>query len=314
MPQGSVLGVIVPLVHFEVFSILENKLIGYSDDSTLMAVVSSPVVRVTLAESLIRDIWGKKLNASKSNPMIVSRSRTMQPRSPPLTIRGTVLKESDDLVILGVTLDSKMTFQKHLRLVSKVASQRLGILRKFWRVFRDRSLLERYVRGFVLHVLEYCSAVWCSAVDTHLKLLDRAVSGARFLTGCVCECDIAHRRSVAVLCVLYKIRCNPMHRLNDALLGAYVPVLVTPCTLVALRYTCVPPRSTAGLLLPSQCLSGTILLTPYSMVWDWRVSRTWPMLFFIGLSCSIPTIVFYYFSLFIFSVYRLLLWGQGSSE
>ena len=30
---------------------------------------------------------------------------------------------------------------------------------------------------------EYCSAVWCSAADTHLKLLDRAVSGALFLTG-----------------------------------------------------------------------------------------------------------------------------------
>ena len=36
----------------------------------------------------------------------------------------------------------------------------------------------------------------------HLKLLDRAVSGARFLTGGVFECDISHRRSVAVLCML----------------------------------------------------------------------------------------------------------------
>ena len=78
--------------------------------------------------------------------------------------------------------------------------------------------------GFVLPVLEYCSVVWCSAADTHLKLLDRAVSGARFLTGGVFECDIAHRLSVAVLCILYKIRCNPMHRLNDALPGPYVPV------------------------------------------------------------------------------------------
>ena len=61
---------------------------------------------------------------------------------------------------------------------------------------------------FVLTVLECCSAVWFSAADTHLKLLDRAVSGARFLTGGVFECDISHRRSVAVLCMLYKIRCN----------------------------------------------------------------------------------------------------------
>ena len=95
---------------------------------------------------------------------------------------------------------------------------------------------------FVLPVLEYCSAVWCSAADTHLKLLDRAVSGAWFLTGGVFECDIAHRRSVVVLCMLYKIRCRPVHPLNGAQPGPYVPVWVTSGALVALRYTYAPPR------------------------------------------------------------------------
>ena len=78
-----------------------------------------------------------KLNASKTKTMIVSMSRTMHPQSPPLTIDGTVLKESDDLDILGVIFDSKLTFEKHLRSVSRAASQRLGILRKSRRVFHD---------------------------------------------------------------------------------------------------------------------------------------------------------------------------------
>ena len=30
--------------------------------------------------------------------------------------------------------------------------------------------------------LEYCSAIWCSAADTHLRLLDRVDSGASVLT------------------------------------------------------------------------------------------------------------------------------------
>ena len=68
------------------------------------------------------DLWGMKLNASKTKTMIVSRSRTMHPLSPPLTIRGTVLKESDDIALLGVTFDSKMTSEKHLLLVSRAAS------------------------------------------------------------------------------------------------------------------------------------------------------------------------------------------------
>ena len=67
--------------------------------------------------------------------------------------------------------------------------------------------------GFVLPVQEYCSAVWCSAADAHLKLLDRVVSGACFIAGGVLNCDLSHRRSVAGLCMLYKIRCNPKHPL-----------------------------------------------------------------------------------------------------
>ena len=49
------------------------------------------------------------MNVSKIKTMIVFRLCTMHPQSPPLTIGGTVLKEFNDLVILGVTIDSKMT-------------------------------------------------------------------------------------------------------------------------------------------------------------------------------------------------------------
>ena len=166
----------------------------------------------------------------------------MHPQSHLLTIGRTVLKESDDLVILGVTFDSKMTIEKHLRSVSRAASQRLGILRKSCQVLDDRSLLGRYSRGFVLPVLEYCSAVWCLAADTHLKLLDREVSGAQFLTWGMFDCDISHRRFVAVLCMLYKIRCNLVHSPNGALPGPYVPVQATCGALVAYQYTYAPLR------------------------------------------------------------------------
>ena len=96
MLQSSVLGpLLFRLYTSELFFILDDKLIGYADDSTLTAVVPSPGVRVSVAESLIRDLgrvrewcelWGMKLNASKTNTMIVSRFRTMHHQSPPLTI------------------------------------------------------------------------------------------------------------------------------------------------------------------------------------------------------------------------------------
>ena len=85
--------------------------------------VPSPGERVAVSESVNSDLnrvtvwcnlWGMKLNASETKTMIVSRSRTVHPQLTPLTLDGTVLKESADLVILVVTFDAKMTFEKHL--------------------------------------------------------------------------------------------------------------------------------------------------------------------------------------------------------
>ena len=208
----------------------------------------------------------------------------MHPHSPPLTICGTVLKESDDLVILGVTFDSKMTFEKHLRSVSRAASQIFGILRKSWRVFHDRSLLGRCFRGFVLPVLEYCSAVWCSAADTHLRytppLTEQSAVPGFLLRVCLsvtflivdpwqsCVCFI---RSGATRCTLLMVLyLNRMFQRGlHAVLWSHIGTLM--------RRFLAEPCSTAGLLFHSRCPSVTILLTPYSIVWDWRVSRAGPM-------------------------------------
>ena len=105
--QSSVFGPILSLLYtLELFSILENKLIGFVDDSILMAVVPNPGIKVAGTETLNHDLsnvseWsdllGNILNERKTETMIVSQSCTMHPQSPPLTIGGIVLKESDGL-------------------------------------------------------------------------------------------------------------------------------------------------------------------------------------------------------------------------
>ena len=117
----------------------------------------------------------------------------------------------------------KLTFEKHLPSASRAASQRLGNLRKSWRVF-DRSLLESCFQCFVLPVLEYCSAAWCSAADKHFMIRYHTVHGDSVLTGRVLECIIAHRRSLVVSCMLSTIRCKRFD--------------VTRCTLFIVFYIC----------------------------------------------------------------------------
>ena len=86
MPRGSVFGPQLILMYTpELFSIVKNKLYGYSDNSTLVAVVPSPAERVAVTESMNLDLnivsvwcnlWGMKLNSDKTKTIIVSRSRT----------------------------------------------------------------------------------------------------------------------------------------------------------------------------------------------------------------------------------------------
>ena len=184
--RGSVLGLQLFLLYTaKLFSKVKNKLLGYADDSSLVAVVLYLLLRiVAVTASIIRDLnrvsvwcnqWGMKLNTSKTKTMIVSRPCTVHPQLTSLTLDGTVFKESADLIILEVTFDAMMIFEKHLHSVYSAAAQRLGIMRKSWHVFHDRSLLLRSFWSFVVPVLKYYSPVWCSAADLHLKLLDKVV-------------------------------------------------------------------------------------------------------------------------------------------
>ena len=155
--------------------------------------------------------------------------------------------------------------------------------------------------------------MWCSAADTYLKLLDRAVSGARFVTEGVFECDvvIVTVLQFCVCCIRSGVtRCTRLMMLYLDHMGQCGLHAVPWSHIdIRMRRLAAEPRSTARLYFPSQCPTGTILLTPYSMVWNWPVSRA-GQYFFIGLCCSIPTQVFYYFSIPL-SVNRLVLWCKG---
>ena len=75
------------------------------------------------------------VNPSKTRGMIISRSRTVDPLFPDLVIEGSVVEMVSELKILGVILDSKLTFEKQVRARAASASRRVGILRKTMSVF-----------------------------------------------------------------------------------------------------------------------------------------------------------------------------------
>ena len=232
VPQGSVLGPLMYNIYTrDLSNLFENTFFAYADDSTLVAVIPSPRDRLSVAWSLIRDLiklqawciaWGMMLNLSKTKAMLMSRSRTLLPAHPDISIGNVVLENVIELRILGMILDAKLTFERHLGSVLTSAAQKIGILRQAWSIYRDVSVISRCFWTLILPILEYCSPIWGSSAEGHLALLNRIVGRVRQMSNGLVQCDLQHRRNVAALCMMYKVRANAEHPLNSKLPPPYV--------------------------------------------------------------------------------------------
>ena len=117
---------------------------------------------------------------------------------------------------------------------------------------------------------------------------------------CVCFIRSGVNRCTLLIVLSLDRMC---HRGLHAVLWLHIGILM--------HSLAAEPYSRAGLLFPFRCPSGTILLSPFSMVWDWRVSRAGPILL------HWPKLLYPYYSLLLsfpfssFCLYRLVLWGWG---
>ena len=191
-------------------------------------------MRPDVTESLNRDLskistwcnlWGMRLNPNKTQSMIVSRSRTVFPPHPDLLVGSSSLNSCEFFKILGVMFDSKFTFERHIRSISSSVAQKIGLLRKSFRIFGDHDVLLRFpilLSFFVWSIAPLFGPLQLS----HLKLLDKNLRACKFLIPNL-TISLQHRRFISSLCMLYKIFHNPSHPLHSELPNLFHPRRVT---------------------------------------------------------------------------------------
>jgi hypothetical protein len=124
-----------------------------------------------------------KINAAKTQLIMFKAPSKQIPDNFELTLEGCSIKPDATVRLLGVTLDSHLTFAAHIDKVTRKAHGLLGALGRA-APFLPRPLLRLAYTSLVRSQLEYCSAVISPAAKTHLKKLDVIQrSAARIIFG-----------------------------------------------------------------------------------------------------------------------------------
>ena len=101
---------------------------------------------------------------------------------PVLTTDEGVLKTSEYVRDLGITLDKHLTLQKHIKNVCKSASWGIYKIGKIRRLL-DKASTESLVHAFVSSHLDYCNSLLADLPISHISPLQRIQnSAARLIT------------------------------------------------------------------------------------------------------------------------------------
>ena len=113
--------------------------------------------------------WKVTFEPTNCKAMVLSRKR--KPTTPDLLLGKSKLVVQKELVILGITIDSKLLWSKHISDISKRAGQRLGALR---RVASKLDVVGRSTvyKAQIRSILEYACLSWISASPTVLGQLE----------------------------------------------------------------------------------------------------------------------------------------------
>ena len=172
VPQGSILGPLLFNIFLnDIFSALtldENSdLYNFADDNTLDVRDKDPVAMKSRLEALATQATeyftsnGLLANAEKYHAMVLGPSAS---GIASFDIGSTVIEVEDDVKLLGVYIDNKLCFDKHLSELCAKTGRQINVLKRLspYLDFKSRMVI---FKSFILSNFNYCPIIWhsCSA-------------------------------------------------------------------------------------------------------------------------------------------------------
>ena len=168
VPQGSVLGPLLFLIYInDLEEGIASSVKFFADDTSIFSIVRDPIVS---AEVLNRDLdqisrwayqWKMSFNPDPTKPAeeVLFSHKKVNAEHPPIFFNGNEVKRVNDHKHLGLVLDSKLAFTKHINEKVSIARKGIGMIKHLSSYIPLKSLDQIYKMHVRPH-LDYCDIIF----------------------------------------------------------------------------------------------------------------------------------------------------------